>query len=82
MLNERIFGVLELSFRQQKSGFKKNQDRDRYRFKQVILNINGPRKQTYQVDPLLCPKCLGSMRIISFISDSEIIRKILKHLDL
>ncbi len=34
------------------------------------------------VDPLLCPNCSGSMRIISFIEDSEIIKKILKHLDL
>ncbi len=39
-------------------------------------------QKIYHVDPLLCPKCLGSMRIISFIDDSEIIKKILKHLDL
>jgi hypothetical protein len=39
-------------------------------------------QKIYNVDPLLCPKCLGSMRIISFIEDSEIIKKILKHLDL
>ena len=30
----------------------------------------------------MCPKCLGSMRIISLIDDAEIIEKILKHLDL
>ena len=34
------------------------------------------------VDPLLCPKCSGSMRIISLIDDAEIIKKILKHLAL
>lgn len=39
-------------------------------------------QKVYNVDPLLCPKCLGSMKIISFIDDSEIIKKILKHLDL
>ena len=39
-------------------------------------------QKIYHVDPLLCPKCLGSMRIISFIDDSEIVRKILKHLGL
>ncbi len=39
-------------------------------------------QKIYNVDPLLCPKCSGSMRIISFIEDSEIIKKILKHLDL
>ena len=37
-------------------------------------------QKIYNVDPLLCPKCLGSMKIISFIDDSEIIKKILKHL--
>jgi len=36
----------------------------------------------YNVNPLLCTKCSGSMRIISLIDDAEIIRKILKHLDL
>jgi len=39
-------------------------------------------QKIYHVNPLLCPKCLGSMRIISLIDDSEIIKKILKHLDL
>jgi len=39
-------------------------------------------QKIYHVDPLLCPKCLGFMRIISIIDDSEIIKKILKHLDL
>ncbi len=39
-------------------------------------------QKIYNVDPLLCPKCLGSMKIISFIDDSDIIKKILKHLDL
>jgi len=39
-------------------------------------------QKIYNVDPLLCPKCSGSMRIISFIGDSKIIKKILKHLDL
>jgi hypothetical protein len=39
-------------------------------------------QKVYNVDPLLCPKCLGSMKIISFIDDSEIIKKILNHLGL
>ncbi len=34
------------------------------------------------VDPLLCSKCLGSMKIIFFIDDSEIIKKVLNHLGL
>jgi ribosomal protein S27E len=39
-------------------------------------------QKIYHVDPLLCPNCSGSMKIISFIEDSEVIKKILKHLDL
>jgi len=36
----------------------------------------------YEVDPLLCPKCSSEMRIIAFIEDPDVIKKILKHLDL
>jgi hypothetical protein len=39
-------------------------------------------QKIYHVDPLLCPKCLGSMKIISFIEDEDVISKILKHLGL
>ena len=39
-------------------------------------------KVSYHVDPLICPKCQGKMRIISWIEDEEVIKKILKHLGL
>jgi len=39
-------------------------------------------QKIYNVDPLCCPKCSGKMRIIAFIEDKVLIRKILKHLDL
>ena len=39
-------------------------------------------QKIYEVDPLVCPKCLGIMRIISFIEDPSVIRDILKHLGL
>ena len=35
-----------------------------------------------EVDPLICPKCQGTMRIISFIEELDIIEKILRHLGL
>ena len=34
-------------------------------------------KKIYEVDPLICPKCGGQMRIIAFIEDYKVIRKIL-----
>lgn len=39
-------------------------------------------QKIYEVDPLTCPKCQGRMRILAFIEDPEIRKKILKHLDL
>jgi len=39
-------------------------------------------QKIYQVDPLVCPKCKGIMRIISFIEDRQVIRDILTHLGL
>ena len=39
-------------------------------------------QKIYEVDPLTCPKCWGSMRIISFIEDREVIKTILKRLGL
>ncbi len=35
----------------------------------------------YDVDPLICPKCCGEMRVISFIMEYQVIRRILDHLD-
>lgn len=39
-------------------------------------------QKVYEVDLLLCPKCQGTMKIISFIEDLYIIEKILRHLDI
>ena len=37
-------------------------------------------KKIYEVDPLICPKCGGQMRIIAFIEDYKVIKKILDYL--
>jgi hypothetical protein len=39
-------------------------------------------QKIYEVDPLVCPKCQETMRIISFIEDPSVIRDILNHLGL
>ena len=39
-------------------------------------------QKIYETDPLCCPKRSGKMKILSFIEDPEIIKKILKHFDL
>ncbi len=39
-------------------------------------------QKIYEVDPLVCPKCRGKMRVVTFIEDPDVIKKILKHLNL
>ena len=39
-------------------------------------------EQVYEADPLMCPRCSGTMRIIAFIEQPEVIEKILTHLGL
>jgi len=39
-------------------------------------------QKIYNIDPLLCPRCFGTMRIISFIEEEQLVKKILKHLGL
>ena len=36
-------------------------------------------KCVYEVDPLKCPQCGGTMKIVGFIDQVEVIRKILRH---
>ena len=58
-------------------------------FMELVLTSAAFRKnwarliqKIYHVDPLLCPKCQGAMKIISFIEEPDIIRNILVHPDL
>jgi len=37
-------------------------------------------QKIYEVDPLVCPKCKGAMRVISSIEDPSVIRAILNYL--
>ena len=39
-------------------------------------------RKVYETDPLTCPKCEEEMRIISFIDQPDVIKKILQHLGL
>ncbi|MBU4264331.1 MAG: transposase [Proteobacteria bacterium] len=39
-------------------------------------------KKVWEVDPLECSKCHAEMKIISFITEQEVIRRILEHLNL
>jgi hypothetical protein len=39
-------------------------------------------RQVYEVDPLVCPRCRGAMKVIAFILDEDVVFRILDHLDL
>jgi len=39
-------------------------------------------KKVWEVNPLTCPRCGSEMKIISLIQDPDVIRQILKHLEL
>jgi len=39
-------------------------------------------KRIWEIDALQCPNCGGSMKILAFITENKIIKKILEHLDL
>ena len=39
-------------------------------------------QKIYEVDPLCCPRCQGSMQVIAFIEDEDVVKKILRHLGL
>ena len=39
-------------------------------------------KRVYEVDPLICPKCHGQMKIISFLHDAKVIKDICDSLGL
>ncbi len=36
----------------------------------------------YEVDPLVCGKCQGRMKVVAFIHDASTVRQILEHLGL
>lgn len=37
-------------------------------------------RRIYEVDPLACPKCGAEMKVIAFITEHEVVDKILRHL--
>lgn len=48
--------------------------------KDLVAESRGPRVPVSEVDPLVCPRCAGTMKSIAFIAQSEVIAKILVHL--
>jgi hypothetical protein len=39
-------------------------------------------RKVYEVDPMLCPQCGGTMKVIVFITDFSVVDRIINHLKL
>jgi len=39
-------------------------------------------RKVYEVDPMLCPQCGGTIRIIAFLTDYAVVDRIIDHLNL
>jgi len=37
-------------------------------------------RKVYEVDPLTCTKCGGTMKVISFITDHSVVDQVINHL--
>ena len=74
---------------------EKPQDETEISWKPEVIEIEAPPvskelkkrwsyfiRKVYETDPLTCPKCSGEMKIISFIDQRDVIKKILEHLGL
>jgi len=48
----------------------------------TIENNNMTTPKVYEVDPLVCPKWDGQMRIIAFFTDFSVVDRIINHLKL
>jgi len=39
-------------------------------------------RKVYEVDPMICPKCGGTMKVVAFITDYAAVDRIIDHLKL
>jgi len=39
-------------------------------------------RKVYEVDPMLCPRCGGTMRVVAFLTEYAVVDRIINHLKL
>jgi len=39
-------------------------------------------REVYEVDPMICPRCGGRMRVVAFLTEYAIVDRITRHLEL
>lgn len=87
----RIYFLYDRNLLKKLSGLRKKagRDNDVPALMDAGVSRKGFRKnwarlvqKIYEVDPLICPKCQGKMKIIAIIDQYYLIKKILKYLGL
>ncbi len=91
----RLWRIIRASFSQERMTYVAAQDSSDGIVKVIYQSKDAKTTKTFDaldwpallnrvnnVNPLVCSKCLGSKKIISFIEDEQLVKKILKHLDL
>ena len=78
--------ITDITATQHGEGLKKEENQPQFH----IIEDESPRglnrswarliQKIYEVDPLICPRCRSQMRIIAFIEDYKIVKKILDYL--
>ena len=39
-------------------------------------------RKVYEVDPMVCPKCGGTMKVVAFLTEHAVVDRIINHLRL
>jgi hypothetical protein len=39
-------------------------------------------RRVYEVDPMICPRCGGRMRVVVFLTEHVVVDRIIRHLEL
>ena len=39
-------------------------------------------RKVYEVDPLICPRCGGTMKVVAFLTEYGVVDRIIRHLEL
>ena len=39
-------------------------------------------RKVYEVDPMICPRCGGRMKVVAFLTEPEVVDRIIRHLEL
>jgi hypothetical protein len=48
----------------------------------LLQRLGRDDPQVYEVDPMICPRCGGRMKVVAFLTEYAVIDRIIRHLEL